>query len=81
MSEKIYPEGMRAFSKRDNAPDFVVGTLVITPNDLIEWLKKNQSLLTEYEGKKQLKLQILNGNKGLYLQVDTWKKEEEKLPF
>lgn len=80
-TEKFYPEGMRAFSPRQGGPDFVKGTLVITPNALFKWLKENPSLLTEYNGEKQLKLQILDGKKGLYLQVDTYKKAEENLPF
>lgn len=81
-AEKIYPEGIRAFNKHEKAPDFVKGLIVITPNDLFAWLKKNENLFTEFEGKKQIKLQILEGKKGLYLAVDTYKKEDtEKLPF
>ena len=82
MAETIYPEGVAVFSPHDKAPDFVVGSLVITPNDLISWLKKNEGLLTEYKGKKQLKLQIKKGTKGLYCSVDTYKqKENQDLPF
>ena len=36
--EKIYPQGLRTFAKNEKAPDFVLGTLVITPNELIKWL-------------------------------------------
>lgn len=81
--EKKYPEGIRAFSPRENAPDFVTGSLVITPNDLFTWCKANADLMTEYEGKKQIRLQILNGNKGLYLVVDEYKPKgkDENLPF
>jgi hypothetical protein len=80
--DQIYPEGVRAFSKHPKQPDFVIGSIIITPNDLISWLKKNENLLTEYDGKKQLKLQLLDGKKGLYLSVDTYKKENpESLPF
>lgn len=71
--EKIYPKGIITFAKNEKAPDFVKGTVVITPNDLMEWLKENQSLLTEYNGKKQLKLQLLEGKMGLYFVVDDWK--------
>lgn len=76
MSEKketIYPEGIRTFDKNPNQPDFVIGSLVITPNKLVAWLKENENLLTEYNGDKQLKCQILKGDKGLYVKVDTWK--------
>jgi len=70
--EKIYPKGIITFPKNDKAPDFVKGTLIITPNDLVTWLKENPNLLTDYNGTKQLKCQILEGNKGLYLVVDTF---------
>ena len=73
--EKIYPQGLRTFAKNDKAPDFVLGTLVITPNELIKWLKENEQYLTDYKGTKQLKCQILNGDKGIYFTVDTWKPE------
>lgn len=82
--EAIYPEGVRVFAPHPKAPDYVKATIVITPNDLVSWLKKNEHLLSEYEGKKQLKLQLLDGNKGLYCTVDTYKKEakeDESLPF
>ncbi len=88
--EKIYPKGIMTFPKNQNAPDFVMGSMVITPNDLFAWLKENENLLTEYQGKKQIRLSILNGNKGIYLVVDTFKptakaenKQEESsdLPF
>lgn len=87
--ETIYPEGVRAFSPRNNAPDFVKGTVLIEPNKLFAWLKKEGAEhLTEYNGEKQLKLQLLEGKKGLYLSVDTFKpesggkkQEEDILPF
>ncbi len=70
--EKIYPKGIITFPKNDKAPDFVLGSMVITPNDFFAWLKENEKLLVEYNGKKQMKFQILNGNKGLYFVVDTF---------
>lgn len=84
--EKIYPKGIMAFSPRQGAPDFVKGSLVITPRELIDWLKQNEGLLTEYEGKKQIRLDLLEGNKGLYVAVNTYKagekkKQEDDLPF
>jgi hypothetical protein len=83
MSEKaIYPEGIAVFNPHEKAPEFVVGSLVITPNDLVSWLKSNPDYLTEYKGKKQLKLQIKKGTKGLYATVDTYKpKNADSLPF
>lgn len=84
MAEKaIYPDGVAVFNPHEKAPEFVVGTLVITLNDLISWAKLNEGLLTEYKGKKQLKLQIKKGTKGLYTTVDTYKPKEksDSLPF
>ena len=71
--EKIYVKGLRTFAKNEKAPDFVLGTLIITPNELVQWLKENEQYLTDYKGTKQLKCQILNGDKGIYFTVDTWK--------
>ena len=82
--EKVYPKGLRTFDKNANAPEFVLGTLVITPNELVEWLKENNNYLTDYNGTKQLKLQMLKGDKGIYFVVDTFvpkKKEDSGLPF
>ncbi len=83
MADKaIYPEGVAAFNPHEKAPEFVLGTLVITPNDLVSWLKANPDYLTEYKGKKQLKLQIKKGTKGIYTTVDTYKpKNTDSLPF
>lgn len=77
---KIYPKGIMCFPKNEKAPDFVLGSVVITPNDLFAWLKENESLLTEYQGKKQLRLQALTGNKGLYFTVDTFKPTAKAAP-
>ena len=83
MSDKKFPEGVRFFTPHSKAPDFVIGSLVITPNDLVAWLKKEPELLTEYEGKKQIKLQVLKSKEGKpYLQVDTFKKDvKDEMPF
>jgi hypothetical protein len=89
MADEILPEGLRFFNKKDNQPDFVIGSLVVTMNDLFEFCKKNPELVTEYQSKKQLRLQILKSQKGnLYAKVDTWKptqagadEPKESLPF
>lgn len=84
MSEKvakIYPKGLLVFPKNEKAPDFVKGSMVVNPNQLVSWLKENESLMTEYKGEKQLRLQILENDKGLYLVVDTFKPKKDDLPF
>lgn len=72
MADKIYPKGIVTFSPRDGAPEFVKGTIIIKPNELFAWLKENALLLTDYNGEKQLKLQLLSGTNGLYTVVDTY---------
>lgn len=83
MAEKIYAAGIKCFPKRDKAPDFVLGSVVISPDDLNAWCIDNKDLLSEYKGKKQLRLDLLQGKEGPYLSVNTFKKQEqsEDLPF
>jgi hypothetical protein len=78
MSDAIFPEGIRAFNPHEKSPAFVKASIIISPNDLFKWLKENESLLTEYEGKKQIKLQLLDGKKGLYLKVDDYKAKSKQ---
>lgn len=74
MAEQILPNGIRFFPKNDKAPDFVIGTLVVTLEDLAAFFADRADLLTEYNGKKQLKLQLLKSKEGkLYAAVDTFK--------
>ena len=87
MADKKYPQGVMVFGPRQGAPDFVKGSIVITLNELIQYCKDNPDLLTEYNGKKQLRLQLKDGNKGLYAEVDTYKpatgkkEDDTQLPF
>lgn len=81
---KIYPKGIMCFDKHPKQPDFVIGSVVITPNDLNQWLRENESLMTEYKDKKQIRLQLLKNDKGIYFVVDTFKakgKAEDDMPF
>lgn len=72
--DKIMVEGIRVFAKHANAPDFVKASLVVTLNDFVAFCKAHPELQTEYDGKKQLRLQLLESQGGkLYLQVDTYK--------
>ena len=73
MSENKLPEGIRYFEKHQNAPDFVIDSLVITIDDFNNFIANNPDVLTEYKGKKQLKLQRLKSKQGkIYLSVDTF---------
>jgi hypothetical protein len=74
MADQILPEGIRFFPKHQNAPDFVLGTMVLSLNELFAWAKAHPELQTEYNGAKQIKLQLLNSKQGkLYAAVDTYK--------
>jgi len=50
-------------------------------NDLFEFIKANPDLVTEYQDKKQIKLQLLESKEGkLYMKPDTYKKSEGAAP-
>ena len=75
-NEKVYAKGIRTFPKHEKQPSFVLGAMVITIAELNDWVKQNEQYLTDYNGQKQLKFQILKGDKGINLVVDTYKKQE-----
>ena len=78
--ETIYTEGIRIFAPREGAPDFVKGNVVVTPNELIAFLKTQEEHASEYKGTKQFRMALLEGRNGLYLTLDTYKapaKQEE----
>lgn len=90
MSEtKVYPVGIRMFNKHEKAPDFIIGTMVISIDSLVSFCQDNPHLLTKYKDEDQLKIQIQQGRNGLTAVVDTWRKdagktiegEKETLPF
>ena len=77
--EKIYPKGIMTFDPNENAPEFVLGTVIITPEKLIDWCNENSKYLTKYKGDTQIKLNCLKSQKGgIYFTVDTWKPEKKE---
>ena len=72
-TEKVYAKGIRCFPKHEKQPSFVLGAMVITIAELNDWVKQNEQYLTDYNGQKQLKFQILQNDKGINLVVDTYK--------
>lgn len=82
--QKIYPKGVMVFAPHEKAPKFVKGTIMITLPDLKEWLAgEGKDYIGEYKGKPQLKLQILEFNGKLSVQVDTYglkKKDDFQVP-
>lgn len=76
--EKIYPDGIMIFAPREGAPEFVKGSMVISLKKFTEWAKTMEQYYTEYNGEKQLRFSLLDGNKGLYANLDTWKPDAKK---
>lgn len=66
MSEKIFAEGF-SFSKRDEAPDFVIGRVAVKVADALAWLKSNES-----NGWVNMDIKKSKGGK-YYMELDTWK--------
>ena len=80
--EKVMVKGIRVFEKNPNAPEFVKQSLVISLNELFQFAKDNAALQTEFNGQKQLKLQILESKKGgLYCVVDSFVPKEKTVLF
>lgn len=74
MADKVFVEGLRTFKKNDNAPDFVLGDIIIEPNTLFAWLKgEGKQYLTTYKETKQLRLQVTRSRDGgLTVAVNTF---------
>jgi hypothetical protein len=87
MAETVYPKGFRTFERRESAPDFVLGTLIINPNEFFAWVKENPGFISEYTSKdgqvsKQLKLNILKSKDGrVNFTVDNYKPQNDSTPF
>lgn len=77
MADKIYPKGIRVFPPRAGAPEWVLGTILLTPAELTAWLADNAQYLTDYKGNPQLRCQLLKGKDGPYITVDTYKAPEK----
>lgn len=69
---KIYPKGIYFNKPRDGAPDFVRGSISIKSVDAIKFIEEH----TNSSG--YVNLDILKGEKGLYLVLNDYKKEEKK---
>ena len=68
MSEKIFVSGMR-FSRRENAPVFVIGQLGIKVDELVTFLKANVN------DKGWLNIDIKKSKEGkLYCELNTYEK-------
>lgn len=72
----VKAKGIMTFNPNEKAPSFVLGTIVISVNQLKEWLNnEGKEYLTDYKGEPQLKLQVtsVKEGRGIMVAVDTWK--------
>jgi len=64
--EKVFAKGFN-FTRRDNAPDWVVGKLSLKASEAIEFIKQNA-------GTEWLNLNICQSKNGnFYVELDIWK--------
>jgi hypothetical protein len=81
MADQTLLKGIRLFQPKPSQPEFVLASGVITLNELVTFAKENPQLLTEYNGEKQLRIQLLKSKDGKpYMTVDTWKPAETTAP-
>lgn len=80
MSDKKFIKGIRAFKPK---VDFIKAELVISLNELVQFCKENPDMLTEYNGVKQLKIQVKETKDGkVYVDLNNYQpKEKSDLPF
>jgi hypothetical protein len=68
--DKIFADGM-LFKRRDNAPEWVVGSISIKVDDFVKFCKDN-------EDKGWVNLEVKVGKSGKpYVELDTWKPEKK----
>jgi len=83
-NEPVWADGIRTFEKKSGQPDFVLGDMIIEPDALIAWCDANPDKLTDYKGKRQLKLNLTrakdNANR-VNVSVNTYRKPESNDPF
>lgn len=69
--EKIFADGF-SFKRRDNAPDFVVGSISVKVDDAISFLKSNQR-------KGWVNIDIKTAKSGKpYMELDTWEPNQRE---
>jgi hypothetical protein len=77
MSEKktdVKVEGLLTWNKHPKAPDFVIADLTIDIDVLIKFFEEQKEHIKMYDGRQQLKAQILsNQNGGCRIILNTWK--------
>jgi hypothetical protein len=71
VQEKVFADGF-SFKRRDNAPDFVVGSISVKVDDAISFLKSNQR-------KGWVNIDIKTAKSGKpYMELDTWEPNQRE---
>ncbi len=66
--EIVFSEGIYFNEKRENAPDFVLGSISVVPDKFITWLEAQKP-----DAKGYVKLAIKKSKAGkAYVHLDTW---------
>jgi len=71
--ETIFVDGLRFFNPRETAPEFVKGEVIVELKKFFEFVSTQKEYYSEYNGNKQLKLNMLSGKQGMYFSVNTFK--------
>ena len=61
MSDSKFVGGVRAFKPKK---DFIKAELIISLNEFVSWCKEHPDMLTDYNGVKQIKLQVKESKDG-----------------
>ena len=75
MGENIFASGIMFKLPRDNAPDFVKGSLSINLKDFIAWAEQHQE-----NGWVNIDLKVGRSGKP-YAELNVWKPEKSNVPF
>ena len=69
MSDIVFADGIFFNERRDNAPDYVLGSISIKPEELSKWLGSQKT-----DAKGYVRLQIKRSKNGKpYVALDSWK--------
>jgi hypothetical protein len=67
--EKVFPKEITMFLRKENQPSFVLGEMAINVDEIA---KANEQYLSDYKGKRQLKVQVLMSKENKpYLVINT----------
>ena len=71
-TEKVFADGF-IFKRKENAPEFVVGSMSIKVDEAMAFLAQNET-----KGWVNLDVKLSKGGK-FYMELDTWKPKTEKV--